>query len=91
MTDEPTAQSGTGRTGGLTGGAQTLLVGFPPSYAVAELTVGDARGCNQIVEPAPTETEPWHAFLKGPKTNPNRRCLVARSKYATGQYFTSPD
>lgn len=45
-------------------------------YAFASLTAGEARRCNQGVARDPLPDEPAHAFLFGPKSKANKRCLA---------------
>ncbi len=45
-------------------------------YALVSLTAGQARQCNQGVARDPLPDEPAHAYVFGPKSKQNKRCLA---------------
>ena len=52
-----------------------------PGYALASVTAGDARECQQKVVRDPKGNEAAHALLFGRKTKANRRCLAAKAEW----------
>ena len=59
-------------------GVEGILSGFS-SHGLASFTAGCARGCNQGVARDPLPDEPAHAFVFGPKSKSNKRCLARRA------------
>lgn len=50
-------------------------------YALASLTAGKARGCDQGVARDPLPDEPAHAFILGTKTKRAKRCLARSAEW----------
>lgn len=46
-------------------------------YGLASFTAGHARSCEQILQRAPTEADPAHAHVAGPKTKSVKRRLLS--------------
>lgn len=51
------------------------FIGDHAGYGIAQLLVGEARGCNQGVVRAPLRELPAHAHVVGKKNTRNRQCL----------------
>ena len=59
-----------------TGRTEADVLASFDGYALARLTAGDARHCNQGVAPDPLPDESAHAFVFGPKSKANKRCMA---------------
>ncbi len=46
-------------------------------YGLASFTAAHARNCEQILQRAPTEDDPAHAHVTGPKTRSTKKRLLA--------------
>ena len=64
---------GTGRT------AEDVMARFD-GYALASITAGQARDCEQGVARDPLPAEPAHAYVFGPKTKALKRRLARHAK-----------
>jgi hypothetical protein len=48
-------------------GPEVMLAGYGPAYGLVSLSVREVRALGQGVVRAPTDAEPWHALVFGPK------------------------
>lgn len=60
--------------------AQNVLAGFE-GYALASITAGQARHCNQGVARDPLPEEPAHAYIFGEKKKTIKRCLAQHAEW----------
>ena len=60
--------------------AEDVLAGFD-GYALASITAGQGRSCNQGVARDPRPNEPAHAYLFGNKTRSLRGCLARHAEW----------
>ena len=60
--------------------ADDVLAGFD-EYALASITAGQARNCDQGVARAPEADEPAHAHVFGTKTRSVKRRLARHAKW----------
>ena len=56
-------------------GQDSMLENYE-GYGLASFTAGHARNCEQILQRAPTEDDPAHAHVLGPKTRSVKRRLL---------------
>ena len=61
--------------------ATALLQDEWANHFVAAITAGWARQCEQGVVPSPTETEPAHADVRGPKPTNMRKKLAKPAEW----------
>jgi hypothetical protein len=62
-------------------GERDVLLGFD-GYALASITAGQARQCQQGIARSPLPTEPAHAHVCGLKSKPLKRCMARCAVWA---------